>query len=350
MSSPDWFELLTGFKEQDYQRTRSNLQVEGSRLRSLANGCEYEIGTLEIVSLRTLRSRIASNEDSGSRLRVSIVQADVRALHRDPQYRGALFQVASQFNLLEMVSPDITPEHGVTRYQYDRTQGPACAIAAGAATVYRNYFAPVGIEHLGQTADRQIDTLDEMGQALSNALSVPHSALWNMKNGYALATLEGLKLITAHLTGLSAKDRDALKSLLNFGLHREVEVTDLPEIEGHRVSQLFCSALPVAYSPIAPMQWEPFARLILEAAYEATLLAAMDNARRGGSNIVLLTQLGGGAFGNADTWISDAISHALSRMADRDLDVRLVSFGPPAPILRAIEQAFSNPTESGEVA
>ena len=38
----------------------------------------------------------------------------------------------------------MTPEHGVTRYQHDRTQGPACAIAAGAATIYRNYFAPVG--------------------------------------------------------------------------------------------------------------------------------------------------------------------------------------------------------------
>jgi hypothetical protein len=64
-------------------------------------------------------------------------------MHQLPKYAGALFQVASQFNLLEMVSPEITPEHGVTRYQHDRTQGPACAIAAGAATIYRNYFAPI---------------------------------------------------------------------------------------------------------------------------------------------------------------------------------------------------------------
>ena len=65
-------------------------------------------------------------------------------MHQDPQYAGALFQVASQFNLLEMTSPDVTPEDGVTRYAYDRTQGPACAIAAGAATLYRNYFVPNG--------------------------------------------------------------------------------------------------------------------------------------------------------------------------------------------------------------
>src|SRR5215475_2263822 len=92
------------------------------------------------------------------RVKVSIVTGDVRQMHRSPQYAGALFQVASQFNLLEMVSPEIPPEHVVTRYQYDRTQGPACAIAAGAATIYRNYFAPLA-GGFGQTVDRQFDGL-----------------------------------------------------------------------------------------------------------------------------------------------------------------------------------------------
>jgi hypothetical protein len=55
-----------------------------------------------------------------------------------------------------MVGPAVTPEHGVTRYKDDPTQGPACAIAAGAATIYRNYFAPVGDGH-GQTKERQLD-------------------------------------------------------------------------------------------------------------------------------------------------------------------------------------------------
>ena len=51
---------------------------------------------------------------------------------------------AQQFNALECTGPDANPpEQGVTRYQHDHTQGPACAIAAGAATIYRNYFAPV---------------------------------------------------------------------------------------------------------------------------------------------------------------------------------------------------------------
>jgi hypothetical protein len=64
-------------------------------------------------------------------------------MHQRPENAGALFQVASQFNLLEMMSPSVTPEQGVTRYERDPTQGPACAVAAGAATIYRNYFAKV---------------------------------------------------------------------------------------------------------------------------------------------------------------------------------------------------------------
>jgi hypothetical protein len=40
--------------------------------------------------------------------------------------------------------------------------------------------------------------------------------------------------------------------------------------------------------------------LVLEAAYEATPWAAVFNARRGASTIVLLTRPGDGAFGNDD--------------------------------------------------
>jgi hypothetical protein len=91
------------------------------------------------------------------------------------------------------------------------------------------------------------------------------------------------------------------------------------------VTQAFCSALPVACSPLDTRDWELFARLVLEAAYEATLLAAAEQANAGGSNIVLLTRLGGGAFGNPDDWIDSAIERALVVVADAGLDIRIVS-------------------------
>jgi len=172
----DWFERLTGFREGPYAETRAKLKVEGERLHSLVNGKSYAVGRLELVSLETLRERAKAVGGRTGQMKASIVTGDVRQMHRLPKNAGALFQVASQFNALEMTRPSLTPEDGVTRYQTYHTQGPACAIAAGAATIYRNYFAPVG-GGIGQTADRQIDGLAAIGEALSRALNKPVGAL-----------------------------------------------------------------------------------------------------------------------------------------------------------------------------
>ena len=132
-----WFEELMGFKELPYEETQAKLEVVGSTLRSRTNDRCYGIGVLETPSLRELRDQATGVVvDVAGTLRVSSVMGDVGRLHRSPANRHALFQVASQFSLLEMTGPDVSPEDGVTRYAYDRTQGPVCAIAAGAATIY----------------------------------------------------------------------------------------------------------------------------------------------------------------------------------------------------------------------
>jgi hypothetical protein len=230
---------------------------------------------------------------------------------------------------LEMVSPSVTPEHGVTRYQHDHTQGPACAIACGAATIYRNYFVPVE-GRPGQTETRQLDGLRDVGVALGRAAGRAVGSLWEMKNGYALCSRAGLDAISQHFKTLGDDDLDALRGKLCIGLHLNVEVTDATGERRPFVSQAFCSALPVAYTSVEPRYWEPFATLVLESAYEATLLAGVLNARQGVSNTVLLTQLGGGAFGNRDEWIQVAMRRALKTVSSFGLDVKLVSYGPPS--------------------
>lgn len=162
-----------------------------------------------MVSLETLGQRVQSLGDPPGRLKVSIVRGDVREMHRRPEYAGALFQVASQFNLLEMTGPNVTPEDGVTIYQYDRTQGPACAIAAGAATIYRNYFANIG-DSDGQTKKRQLDGLADLGATLSQVLGQPVSELWEMRNGYALCSRAGLDGIAERLSVLPTDQVDML--------------------------------------------------------------------------------------------------------------------------------------------
>ena len=104
-----------------------------------------------------------------------------------------------------------------------------------------------------------------------------------------------------------------------------------------RCRRRFCSALPVAYGSGRRSSWQAFARLILEAAYEATLLAAVDRP----SNIVLLTRVGGGAFGNADEWIDDAIVRALAIVEHAGLDIRLVGHGRVHPSSQAIAERFN---------
>jgi hypothetical protein len=335
----DWFERLAGFRETGYDDTRNRLKVEGEKLRSRVNGRNYGIGNLELISLGNLRKRAASVNDLSGHLTLRNVTGDIRRLHQRSEYAGALFQVASQFNLLEMVRPDVIPEQGVTRYEDDPTQGPACAIAAGAATIYRNYFVPVA-DGYGQTSDRQINCLAEIGDALGRALSVSVDDLWKMRNGYALCTRHGLIAIGDYLRSLNDDERDALRAQLRVGLHADVEVTDGENSKRQSVSQVFCSALPVAYSRLPVAYWEPFAQLVLEAAYEATLWAAVLNAQRSSSNVVLLTRLGAGAFGNDETWIDMALRRALANVKDFGLDALLVSFGAPPASMLALESDF----------
>lgn len=330
----DWFEKITGFRELPYEETQARLRIEAGRLHSTATDRHFAVGVLEVPALAELRGRTQSFPSRSGRTRVSCVEGDARRLHGDSVNRGAIFQVASQFNLLEMVGPSITPEHGVTRYMHDPTQGPACAIAAGAGTIYRNYLVDVD-GHQGQRANRQIDCLTDLGLALGNE----EQSHWVMRNGYALCTAEGLANIDRVLEASSSEEFDRLRGLLRIGLHWNVEVTDV-ENAAHIVSQAYCSALPVAYTRVPPQRWKRFACLVLEASYEATLLAAVLNAAQGGSDKVLLTRVGGGAFGNDLQWINAAILRAVRLMQDQALDVRIVCYGSvPRDVRELVSEA-----------
>jgi hypothetical protein len=107
------------------------------------------------------------------------------------------------------------------------------------------------------------------------------------------------------------------------------------------VSQAYCSALPVAYSHHASHLWAAFARLVLEAAYEATICAAILNAAQNGTNRLFLTLLGGGAFGNETDWIMGGIERALNLYRHVDLDVAIVSYGASNRYVQQLIQQWS---------
>jgi len=306
-----WLKNLTGFNESK-EAIYKNLTVKDGTLKSKVNNKSYYYGTLETPTLKELRERVAKSNIKKGKLNLKAIQADVRALHLDESNENALFQVASQFNLLEMVGANVSPEEGIDIYEYDNTQGPICAICCGAGTIYRNYFVELEGE-VGQSASKQINCLAKLGEALGNE----NNALWEMRNGYALLKEDGLYTINRQLEVMSV---DKIREQLQIGLMWDTQVT----LDGctHRVSQAYCSALPISYVGYELELWKPFASLVLEASYEATICAGILN----GDKNVYLTLVGGGVFGNELSWICSAIERACLKYVEYDLDVKIVNY------------------------
>lgn len=313
-----WFKKLMGFEEISAENVRNNIVIDGFTLVSKVNKKSYTYGELTTPTLNYLRNQLNINLFDKS-ISVSEIVSRVENLFCDSNNKNAVFQVASQFNLLEMVGPHIMPENGIDKYEYDLTQGPACAIACGAGTIYRNYFVKVNGK-IGQTFYNQIDCLGLIGEKLNNR----DSELWKMSNGYALLTQEGLLKINAHIASLNKIEFEELKGNLKVGIQSNTEVT-LNENKQF-VTQVFCSALPVAYSQIDFIYWESFARLILEATYESIFYVALINYKKTGSNKLFLTLVGGGAFGNECAWIIDSIEKVVEKFKNTPLDIKIVSF------------------------
>jgi len=357
----DWFSNLFFFREGDYALTKSllELQQEGSYNYLVSNATDtprkYCVGNFSTPTLGQLREKCKDIQLPG-KLRLSNVLGDVAEKHAKIENRHATFQVASQFNCLEFVSPSCKPEDGITGYASDRTQGPACSIACGPATAYRNYFAQVdgGPEEGGQTRDNMLDNLRDVDKVLGN--SPGSSSMYSMQGGYSMAHDNQLGRLNAKLDELKSDGiEDSVREALRIGLHEDVQVTatrwgaSLVEDPEQQVTQVFGSACAVAYNPSRPENWRQFATIVLEASYEATFWSAVLAAERHkayphGSNIIYLTALGGGVFGNSMTWIGQAIKRSCEMFADYDLDIRVVTYGGAIPSeLAQLERDFGAP-------
>lgn len=207
-----WFEELTGFREVSPSQVRESITVDGDTLTSLVNRT-FMRGPLEAPSLGELRQRVGRSRRAMGRLTLEEVVADVADFHADDSNAGSLFQVASQSNLLEMVGPGVTPEQGVGIYEHDHTQGPACAIACGAGTIYRNYSAVVD-GRPGQSASRQIHCLPDLRAALGSDEGGP----WESRNGYASASRDGHIEISEGLEAASEEELEQLRERLRIGV------------------------------------------------------------------------------------------------------------------------------------
>jgi hypothetical protein len=349
----DFFSRIFGFKEWtklNFMKSRVTFSYDAKSgvLRSKAcRGREFMAGFFSTPSLDELRARVdlASARSLGGSWSVVEDVVDVGQLHNVVENRGAVFQAASQFNCLEHARPTGTPEDGISCYAHDRTQGPACALACLAGTVIRNYFAFDGLH--GQTVDKQVTNLKDVEAVLGLIVRKSDKVLGNaderffkVHSGYTMAHESNLVQLQELLSN-DERLREEVRKNMRIGIQADTEVMTAghgrivrdSDSEKILVTQTYCSAVSVSHSGCSPSSWQLFASIVLEAAYEATILVGIENALKHpelpGSRKVFLTALGGGAFGNEHSWIVSAMSKAFAKFSDIGLEVHLVSYKTP---------------------
>jgi len=361
-SNHGWFLEVFGFAEHSYARTKSQFSYDAKTgiLKAAPSGGTdlssrpsrtFVAGRFETPSLKELRARVdveaAAKKLGQQRLTLKEIVDDASLLHDKPEHRFALFQAASQFNTLEHTSQHGTAEKGITCYCGDHTQGPSCAIACAPGTVVRNYF---GLDGTGQL-ERQVYNLEDIERLLEN----DQEGYFEVMNGYTLSKDSDLKRLSEVLVDDESLGEN-IRSLLKIGVQSDTEVVctsfGASMYKGAKreqlVTQAYCSAVSVSYSRCQAKNWEIFARLILDALYEATLYVAVENALRHldapGARKVFLTAVGGGVFGNDMEWVHDAILRAIRLFEPVGLEVYLVSFRASDPAFARLEEGWKKTT------
>ena len=317
-------------------------------LQCKVNGKRFKAGLFSTPTLCALKARVRAELTQcpvALPIRFDHVAID-DILPEHFKYPGALFQAASQFNCLEFDSPKRIPENGITDYAFDMTQGPACALACAAGTLVRNYFVHVPLSatpriQCGQSKEHQLNNLSELEQALDNNLH----QYWHVKNGYTFCDDKRKLRTLAQI--INSEAREDLIGHVKIGLQQDVGVnfrtrTEFVEKheENHVVTQVYGSAISCSYSGVQKKYWAPLAQLVLDANYEATIWAGVLNylqktraqktrAQRTNSetthetnpssdftlhdhaDMIFLTMLGGGVFGNDKAWIAAAIGRSI---------------------------------------
>jgi hypothetical protein len=275
-----------------------------------------------------------------SRVEVSALQARATP--------GTLFQVASNFNALEVPSSrtpigargdgragdDEDGARNATRFlsflMLDHTQGPAAASGAGVAAVARLrgafFDAAVPPSAWAMTATRQVELLGDA--ALAPHLPIVNGKLfcdagaprapWPPLDAAARARLLGAVRAGVHTDVDAAYERCADGSGSLRGARR---VAAPPRIHQVFVAAMDASAAAEGVAALPAAERDEIRDFLLDAAYAATFAAAaVLRAPR-----VVLTLVGGGVFRNP----IDSIARAAARA--------LAAWAPRCPALEAVE-------------
>jgi hypothetical protein len=295
LTAQNWFEQLIGRPESEFNYTLAEVPTEH----------QPAMGQFSQPTINELKALVTTsfgvNNPNGVKLQVDYRTSyghmhafDTSALQFTAP-ENALFQVASNFNCLEVPKMNYDPFNGyfLTGQMTDMTQGPSASGGAAFGAMLRL------LEH----RIKPIDLLSNVPEISSKNGKVPYD--WN--------------------SNVNILEIDQIK----VGLHRNVRATF------RRMSDNF------AYNPKGPLINQVFtstcicentlpnglSRSLLEAAYEGTYLSAVVTK----APMVVLTLIGGGVFCNNHKLIIDAMMKAhdkYSQYLAKDCIVKLPIFTP----------------------
>jgi hypothetical protein len=323
----EWFPHLFGFDE-SVPAVQKNLEVkeldDHAEITSLVNHRTFNAGKFRLRDIPSFGSPVpvgggTLNIIRGARSRAGL--ENVLAAQSHPDFDGATFLAASNFNCLEFTGQPHFAEMGVTPYVSDMTQGPYCALGAGAAVVYRNYFVLHEDGTRGQLNNNEVRLLKNT--PLDEFVS----------HGYP-------KIRAADSEKLKPYNWEEFVPKFLIGVHENCEVTttetppnfsDAPP--GRIVHQVYAAAFNFNYwndgvndNPIT----RDIAEKLLRAEYRATILAAWELSLkypgRTGSKKLVLSLLGGGVHGNPMELICGAITSCEALIVDSGLQCYVVCY------------------------
>lgn len=337
-----FFKNVIGVPEVDFQADdalkRASIEFDDTQdsffLKNSANNKRFRAGKFSQLSIGELRGKTAaiSSTTPGS---FNVIEAldpagkkyykfvEIGANQAASANEDAVFQVASNFNALELVSSDDHMKN-ITGYFNDLTQGPFASISAAPGTILRHYYMfykpdtnpsdwqqyPVP-DRLWRKSDanKQINFLENT--------DIP------IVNSYVAFS----KRRPAQVNNFKVED-------IQIGWHEGIQVTSglMPNPQKHTqfylpnqiINQVFTAA--VDFSSNARYKEDPkaiqIAQAVQDAAYEGTIRAAV----AAGKKKVFLTLIGGGVFANKLEWIANALEKMKDFIKKSGLEVTLVIF------------------------
>jgi len=298
----------------------------------------FQAGTFSTLSIEDLRKKTATiNSKNPGNFNVIEAESpigqpyyqyvDIGANQADPKNKDVVFQVASNFNALELTSPSDQMEN-ISNYIYDKTQGPFASISAGSGLILRSYYAFITPKEL-----------ENSNSKASTWKQYPVNHLWTTADKNKQLNLlqnTDIPVLNSYVAFYNKK----LSEIKNFetknieiGWHENIQVTSgLMQGDKHMlindplqiINQVFTAAVDF-YSNQAFLEDKKainIAQNILDAAYEGTLRAAA----LFGKKKVYLSLIGGGVFQNKLSWIASAIEKMENFIKNSGLEVTLIIF------------------------